>query len=261
MKALQIAATGMAAQQARVDVISNNLANVSTTGFNPRRVDFVDLGYQQIETPGSISSSNGAIVPTGIQVGMGVEISSVSVLSSQGSLEQTGGELDLAIEGLGFIEVALPNGTTGYTRDGSFKLSPDGLIVNSQGHEIGGGITIPDDATSITITDEGEVFANFANRTDPESLGQILLATFTNEKGLKAIGENIFVGTFASGDATEGVPGEEGFGFLRQGYLEASSVDSVKEITELIKAQRAYELNSKVISAADQILSVTTQVR
>jgi flagellar basal-body rod protein FlgG len=261
LKALQIAASGMAAQQMKVDVVSNNLANMSTTGYNARRADFADLHYQQLARPGTVTAENGSILPTGVQLGLGVRPSSVSVVIAQGSLQATNGDLDLAIEGRGFLEVTLPNGTTGYTRDGALKRTADGLIVNSEGYEVLPGITIPSDARSLSINAEGEVYAYFADTVQPQLLGQFTLTGFTNEKGLEAIGSNLFVETPASGPPLAGTPGQDGLGTLRQGYLEESSVDAVREVTELIKAQRGYELNAKVITAADQMLSATTQVR
>ena len=261
MKALQIAATGMAAQQMRVDVVSQNLANMSTTGYNARRADFADLHYEQMARPGTISATDGTMLPTGIQVGMGVRPSAVSIVLSQGSLVQTGGDLDLAIEGRGYLEVVLPGGGAGFTRDGALKRTGDGLIVTSEGHQVAPGITIPAEARSLAINSEGEVYAYFLNRVEPEMLGQLSLIGFSNEKGLEAVGSNLFLETAASGPALSGIPGEEGLGTLRQGYLEESSVDAVREVTELIKAQRGYELNAKVITAADQMLSATTQVR
>lgn len=261
MNALQIAASGMAAQQMRVDVVSNNLANMSTTGYNARRADFADLHYQQVARPGTVSSQDGTVLPTGVQLGLGVRPSSVSVVLAQGSLTQTSGDLDVAIEGRGYLEVTLPSGAAAYTRDGGLKRSGDGLIVTSEGYQVSSGITIPDDARSLTINAEGEVYAYFADRVQPELLGQLTMAGFTNEKGLEAIGSNLFVETEASGAAIQGTPGIDGLGTLRQGYLEESSVDAVREVTELIKAQRGYELNAKVITAADQMLSATTQIR
>ncbi|MDG1281517.1 MAG: flagellar basal-body rod protein FlgG [Pseudorhodobacter sp.] len=261
MKALQIAASGMAAQQMKVDVVSNNLANMSTTGYNARRADFADLHYQQLARPGAVTAENGSVLPTGVQLGLGVRPASVSVVIAQGSLQATNGDLDLAIEGRGFLEVTLPNGTTGYTRDGALKRTGDGLIVNSEGYEVLPGITIPADARSLSINAEGEVYAYFADTVQPQLLGQFTLTGFTNEKGLEAIGSNLFVETPASGPPQAGTPGQDGLGTLRQGYLEESSVDAVREVTELIKAQRGYELNAKVITAADQMLSATTQVR
>lgn len=261
MNALQIAASGMSAQQMKVDVVSNNLANMSTTGYNARRADFADLMYQQIQRPGTISSESGTMLPTGVQLGMGVRPSSVSVILQQGVLSQTGGDLDLAVDGKGYLEVTLPSGTVGYTRDGSLKRSADGLIVTSDGYQVTPGITIPSDAQSVSINTNGEVYAYFDGKTTPTLLGQFNLATFSNEKGLEATGSNLFLETAASGSPVEGAPASAGFGALRQGYLEESSVDAVHEITELIKAQRGYELNAKVITAVDEMMSTTTQVK
>ena len=261
MKALQIAATGMSAQQMRVDVISNNLANMTTTGYNARRADFADLHYQQLARPGSVTAADGTMLPTGVQLGLGVRPSAISFVLAQGSLTQTNGDLDVAIEGRGYLEVTMPGGGSGYTRDGALKRTGDGLIVNSEGHQVAPGITIPSDARSLAINADGEVYAYFADRVEPELLGQLSLIGFTNEKGLEAIGSNLFLETEASGPPLQGTPGLDGLGTLRQGYLEESSVDAVREVTELIKAQRGYELNAKVITAADQMLSATTQVR
>lgn len=261
MNALQIAASGMSAQQMKVDVVSNNLANMSTTAYNARRADFADLMYQQVQRPGVISSEMGTMLPTGVQLGMGVRAASVSVILQQGALSQTGGDLDLAVQGKGYLEVALPSGETAFTRDGALKRTADGLIVTSDGFQVNPGITIPSDAKSIAINPAGEVYAYFDGQLNPTLLGQFTLATFSNEKGLEASGSNLFVESAASGPPIEGAAGTEGFGSLRQGYLEASSVDAVQEITELIKAQRGYELNAKVITAVDQMMSATTQVK
>jgi flagellar basal-body rod protein FlgG len=261
MKALQIAATGMAAQQMRVDVVSNNLANMSTTGYNARRAEFADLHYEQLARPGTVTAEDGTMLPTGVQLGLGVRSTAVSVVLAQGPLSATGGDLDLAIEGRGMLEVTLPSGAAGFTRDGALKRSADGLIVTSDGHPVAPGITIPVDARSLSINGAGEVWAYFADRTDPELLGQITLVSFANEKGLEAIGSNLFLESPASGPPSPGIAGTDGLGTLRQGYLEESSVDAVREVTELIKAQRGYELNAKVLTAADQMLSATTQVR
>ena len=261
MRALQIAATGMSAQQMRVEVISNNLANMSTTGYNARRAEFADLHYQQMTRPGTISASDGTVIPAGVQLGLGVRPSSVTVNLAQGSLTQTGGDLDLAIDGQGYLEVTLPSGISAYTRDGGLKRSPDGQIVTSDGYAVAPGITIPEDARTLSINAAGEVYAYFSDRVEPELLGQLTLAGFPNEKGLEATGSNLFLETGASGPPQVSTPGENGLGTLRQGYLEESSVDPVREITELIKAQRGYELNAKVITAADQMLGATTQVR
>jgi flagellar basal-body rod protein FlgG len=261
MKALQIAATGMSAQAMRVDVVSNNLANMSTTAYNARRADFADLHYQQLARPGTVTAQDGTVLPTGIQLGLGVRPAAVSVVLAQGSLSQTGGDLDLAIEGRGYLEVTLPSGTAAYTRDGALKRTGDGLIVTSDGHAVAPGITIPSDARSLSVNANGEVYAYFADRVEPELLGQLTLTGFTNEKGLEAMGSNLYLESPASGPPASGTPGQDGLGMLRQGYLEESSVDAVREVTELIKAQRGYELNAKVITAADQMLSATTQVR
>ncbi|HRO14825.1 MAG TPA: flagellar basal-body rod protein FlgG [Paracoccus sp. (in: a-proteobacteria)] len=261
MRALQIAATGMAAQQTRVEVISNNLANMSTTGYNARRAEFADLAYQQATRPGTISGADGSMVPAGVQLGLGVRPTAVTITLAQGPLAQTGGDLDLAIDGSGYIEVTLPSGLSGYTRDGGLKRSADGQVVTSDGYPVAPGITIPTEARSIAISAAGEVFAYFGDQVEPQNLGQITLAGFVNEKGLEATGSNLFLETAASGAPIIAAPGEQGLGTLRQGYLEESAVDPVREISELIKAQRGYELNSKVITAADQMLSATVQVR
>jgi flagellar basal-body rod protein FlgG len=261
MNALQIAASGMSAQQMKVEVVSNNLANMSTTGYNARRADFADLMYQQVQRPGTISAQDGTMLPTGVQLGLGVRPSSVSVVLAQGTLSQTSGDLDLAIEGRGYIEVTLPSGGAAYTRDGALKRSADGQIVTADGYAVAPGLTIPTDAKSISTNANGEVYAYFTDQIEPTPLGQFTLATFTNEKGLEAMGSNLFIESPASGPATVGTPGLDGVGLLRQGYLEESSVDAVREVTELIKAQRGYELNAKVITAVDQMMSTTTQVK
>jgi len=261
MNALQIAASGMSAQQMRVDVVANNLANMSTTGYNQRRADFADLHYQQLARPGTVSAQDGSILPTGVQLGLGVRPASVSTVLGQGTLSETGGDLDVAIEGKGYLEVTLPSGDPAYTRDGALQRTGDGLIVTADGFQVAPGITIPSDARDVTINANGEVYASFAGQVDPQLLGQLNLVGFTNEKGLEATGSNLFLESPASGAPLSGTPGLEGLGQLRQGYLESSTVDSVREVTELIKAQRGYELNAKVITAADQMLAATTQVR
>jgi flagellar basal-body rod protein FlgG len=261
MRALKIAATGMSAQQMRVEVISNNLANMNTTGYNTRRAEFADLHYQQAVRAGSVNASDGTVLPAGVQLGLGVRPSAVTVNVAQGSLSQTGGDLDIAIEGQGYLEVTLPSGNSAYTRDGALKRSPDGLIVTNDGYPVVPDVVIPNDARAISINAGGEVYAYFNDRVEPELLGQFTLAGFSNEKGLEAIGSNLFLETPASGPSLVGTPGTEGLGSLRQGYLEDSSVDAVREITELIEAQRGYELNAKVITAADQMLAATTQIR
>jgi flagellar basal-body rod protein FlgG len=261
MRALQIAATGMSAQQLRVETISNNLANMNTTGFNARRAEFADLHYQQISRAGTINAADGTVLPTGVQLGLGVRPAAISVHLAQGALSETGSDLDLAIEGRGYFEVTLPSGQAAYTRDGGFKRSADGLIVTSEGYPVQPEITIPSDALSISINADGEVFAYFQDNPAGQSLGEFTLANFTNAKGLEAVGGNLFTETEASGPPLVAAPGEDGLGTVRQGYLEDSSVDAVREITELIEAQRGYEMNSKVVSAADQMMGAMTQVR
>jgi flagellar basal-body rod protein FlgG len=261
MDALRIAATGMDAQQTRVAVISNNIANMSTTAFSTRRAEFVDLHYQQIRAPGAISSSTGLIAPGGIELGLGVRMSTVSVNIEQGALRQTSSDLDLAVEGRGFFEVTLPSGALAFTRDGSFKRTGEGLIVNSDGYPLGGDVTIPADARSVTINPNGEVFAFFDGQPNGQLIGAIPLTLFVNEKGLEALGSNLFRQTEASGVPIPGEAGIDGRGAIRQGFLEDSSVDVVAQIADLIEAQRGYELNSKVISAADQMLGAATQIR
>lgn len=261
MRALKIAATGMSAQQLRVETISNNLANMNTTAYNARRAEFADLHYQQVSRAGTINASDGTVLPTGIQVGLGVRPSAVTVHLAQGALAETGNDLDIAIEGNGYLEVLLPSGQTAYTRDGSLKRSAEGLIVTSDGFGVAPEITIPQDARSLSINAEGEVYAYFVDSPEGQLLGQFTLASFTNAKGLEALGSNLFAETEASGPALISNPGEDGLGTFRQGYLENSSVDAVREVTELIEAQRGYEMNAKVISAVDQMMGATTQVR
>ena len=261
MRALKIAATGMLAQQMRVETISNNLANMSTTGYNARRAEFADLHYQQASRPGAINASDGTVLPTGVQLGLGVRPAAVSVHLAQGSLAATGGDLDIAIDGNGFFEVTLPSGQAAYTRDGGLKRTGDGLIVTSDGYPVAPEIVIPTDARSISINADGEVYAYFADAAAGQLIGQFNLTGFTNAKGLEALGSNLFVETEASGPPVVSTAGQDGLGTLRQGFLEDSSVDAVREITDLISAQRGYEMNSKVISAADQMMSAMTQVR
>ncbi len=261
MKSLQIAATGMAAQQLRVDVISNNIANMSTAAYRPRVAEFSDLMYQQYLTPGTITSQVGTVVPAGIQIGTGVRPSTVSMEITQGSMRETGSELDIGIDGAGFLEVILPSGESAYTRDGKLNRSPEGEMVTMDGYPLADGITIPNDAQSISISRDGEVVAYFDNQPAGQAIGAIQLVRFVNEKGLEAVGDNMFRETAASGTPTQVVAGTEGAGFLRQGYLEESGVDVVKEISDLIEAQRGYELNSKVITASSEMLAATTRLR
>ncbi len=261
MRSLDIGATGMLAQQMNVDVISNNIANMTTTGFKRQRVEFEDLLYQHIDRPGSTSSASGTIVPTGISLGLGVKPSAVSRTHSQGTLQITDRELDVAINGDGFFQIELPTGDTAYTRAGNFELNADGEMVTSDGYRLLPSIVVPDDAISVEINVEGEVFAKMPQQTAMQNLGQIQLANFVNPAGLEAIGDTMFLETEASGPATIGNPSEDDLGALKQGILEQSNVDSVKEITLLISAQRAYELNSNVISTSSEMMETTNQLR
>lgn len=261
MRALSIAATGMDAQQTRVETISNNLANMNTTAFAARRAEFADLHYQIVKSAGASSASTGELVPEGVQLGLGVRTATISLDMTQGTLKNTAGDLDLAIEGKGYFEITLPSGERAFTRDGAFKRSAEGLIVNGEGFPVAGDITIPENARSITINAEGEVFAQFDGQAASQQIGTIGLVTFTNEKGLEPLGGNLFRQTEASGEPLLGQAGQDGRGFMRQGFLEESNVDVVQQIAELIEAQRGYELNSKVISAADQMMGATTQIR
>jgi flagellar basal-body rod protein FlgG len=261
MKSLSIAATGMMAQQLHVEVISNNVANLTTSGYKRRRPEFHDLLYQNYRRIGAQSSDVGTVVPAGVQVGLGVKPASIYRVHEQGSMLQTENRLDVAIQGDGFFVVELPTGEFAYTRDGSFQLSPDGLIVNADGFAVSPGITVPIDATDVAIGANGTVQASIAGQTAPADLGQLELATFVNDTGLEAIGNNFLIETASSGPATIAAPGAEGVGELLQGFLESSNVNPVSEITALITAQRAYDLNSKVITASDEMMATVSQLR
>lgn len=260
MRALHTAATGMKAQEYNVEVISNNVANMRTTGFKKQRADFQDLLYQNLRRMGTETSDSGTIVPTGIQIGTGVKLASTARIMSQGSLEQTGKDLDLAIRGAGFFQIELPGGATGYTRDGSFERDANGQLVTVDGYPLDPNITIPDTTRDLTIAADGKIQGVDAAGTTVD-LGQIQLARFVNKAGLEAIGDNLFLETDASGAPQTGNPNDEGFGSTQQYFLEMANVDAVTEIADLIAAQRAYEMNSKVIQAADQMYSTTTQIR
>ena len=261
MQALRTAATGMAAQQMNVEVISNNIANMNTVGFKKQRAEFQDLLYQTLERAGAQSSGQGNIVPTGVQVGGGVKAGSVYRITEQGTLTATGNKLDVAISGRGYFQVLMPAGETAYSRAGNFSTNDQGQLVTEDGYLIQPAVTIPGDATDISISKSGQVQAIRAGQTAPEVIGNIELATFVNEGGLDAIGDNLLLETAASGAATIGTPGNEGIGTLSQGYTEASNVDAVTEITALIVAQRAYEMNSKVITSADEMLRTASNIR
>lgn len=260
MRALDVAATGMQAQQTNVEVIANNIANMTTTGYKRQRVEFQDLLYQDLRRAGSNSSDAGTIVPTGTQIGLGVKTAGIYRIDQQGNLQQTGNTLDLAISGNGWFQITLPSGQTAYTRDGTFGLAPDGTIVTSNGYVVQPGIQVPANATNVTINASGQVQASLPGQTAPQTVGQLQLAAFPNDAGLSAQGGNLFVQTAASGDPVSGVPGAPGFGTVMQGFVENSNVNVVSEITDLITAQRAYEMNSQVITAANQMMSTLTHL-
>lgn len=261
MKALYIASTGMAAQEKNVEIISNNIANMRTTGYKRQRVEFQDLLYQAYRVAGSATSDQGTIAPVGIEIGSGVKTAATPRIMSQGTVNPTEKELDVAIRGEGYFAVQMPDGRTGYTRDGSFERDATGQLVNVDGYEIGPGITIPEDANSISISADGVVEAYIGTDSSPTQLGQIQLARFVNKAGLASAGNNLFLETAASGTAQLGVPNADGMGDLMQGYLENANVNPVTEIADLIAAQRAYEMNARVISGADEMLSATSQMR
>ncbi len=261
MQALRTAATGMSAQQLNVEVISNNIANMNTVGFKRQRAEFQDLLYQTLERAGAQSSDQGTVVPTGVQIGAGVKAGSVYRITEQGAMTQTGNKLDVGIDGRGYLQVLMPSGETAYTRAGNLSVNDQGQLVTEDGYQIQPAVTIPSDATDITISKTGQIQVQQAGQTSPSIVGSLELATFLNEPGLDAIGDNLFLQSGASGAATTGAPGSTGIGTLMQGYTEASNVDPVSEITALIIAQRAYEMNSKVITAADQMLSAANQVK
>jgi flagellar basal-body rod protein FlgG len=261
MRSLSIAATGMLAQQLNVEVISNNIANINTTGFKRQRAEFNDLLYQDLLRAGTASSDTGTVVPSGIQVGLGVKPAATYRITEQGALSITDNPLDLAINGKGLFAVEMPNGDTAYTRAGSLGRSPNGDLVTSSGFIVQPGITIPDDAVAITINAQGEVLITLDGQTAPSNVGQLQLATFPNEAGLQAIGNNLLLETRASGSATLAAPGSTGTGTIQQGALETANVNIVAEITNLITAQRAYEMNSRVIQASDEMMSSVNQLR
>jgi len=261
MQALRTAATGMAAQQLNVEVISNNIANMNTVGFKRQRAEFQDLLYQTLERAGAQSSDQGTVVPTGVQIGGGVKAGSVYRITGQGSLTSTTNTLDLAIDGRGYFQVLLPSGETAYTRAGNLALNDQGQLVTEDGYLIQPAVTIPSEAIDVSISKTGQVQAVVPSNTAPTVVGQLELATFINESGLEATGDNLFMESGASGAATTGEPGSPGFGQVMQGYTEASNVDPVSEITALIVAQRAYEMNSKVITTADEMLQAANQVK
>lgn len=261
MRSLSIAATGMLAQQLNVEVISNNIANMNTTGYKRRRAEFQDLLYQNERRVGSTSSDSGTVVPSGVQIGLGVKTAAVYLIAAQGSLTPTENNFDLAISGNGFFQVQLPNGDTAYSRAGAFQVSANGAIVTADGYTVQPAITVPATAVSVTINGSGEVLVKIGGQVAEQNVGQLQLATFANVAGLQAVGNNLFEQTAASGTANTGSPNTAGYGKILQGFLETSNVNTVTEITNLITAQRAYEMNSKVIQTSDEMLNTLTRMQ
>ncbi|AOG10833.1 MULTISPECIES: flagellar basal-body rod protein FlgG [Rhizobium/Agrobacterium group] len=259
MRALAIAATGMDAQQTNLEVIANNIANINTTGFKRARAEFSDLLYQTERAQGVPNRANQAIVPEGANIGLGVQTAAVRNIHTQGQLTQTGNELDLALIGRGWFQIESPDGATLYSRSGAFNMNAEGQLVTIDGYLVTPQITIPQDASEVVISRTGQVQARIGNDADYTDLGQLTIANFVNEAGLKPLGDNLFAETAASGAAIVGAPEDPGFGYIKQSYLEASNVDSVKEITDMISAQRAYEMNSKVITTADEMAQIVSK--
>jgi flagellar basal-body rod protein FlgG len=258
-RSLYIAASGMSAQETKLDTIANNLANSSTHGFKRQQAEFEDLMYQSLKTPAR--SQDGGMGPTGVQIGLGTRVVATARSFSQGSIEQTGNQLDIAIEGNGMLTVTQPDGNIAYTRAGNLKLDADGRLVTSAGLPVEPSITVPADITEITIGQDGSVSAVRPGDPEPTALGQLQIATFANPGGLTAAGHNLYLASAASGEASIGAPGSEGKGSILQGALEGSNVEVVTEMVDMIRAQRAYEINSKVISAADEMLRNATNAR
>jgi len=260
MRALHTAATGMMAQELNVQVISNNIANMRTTGYKRQRAEFQDLLYEHVNRVGTQTSAQGNILPAGIELGSGVKTVGTPRLMSQGELTQTSKDYDIAIRGEGFFKILLPDGRTAYTRDGSFELDAQGRLVTAQGNVVQPQITIPSNASSISINSQGQVSITQSGTTTSTQIGQLELAIFINKAGLQSMGDNLYLETPASGTPQNGTPSNDGYGSLQQGYLEQANVESVSEISDLIAAQRAYEMNAKVVTAADQMLSATSNL-
>ena len=261
MRSLSIGSTGMLAQQTNVEVISNNIANMTTSGYKMQRAEFQDLLYQNIRRPGAQSSDAGTIVPTGIQLGLGVKTASVYRIHSQGTIVQTGNNLDLAVNGDGYFQVQMPDGTTTYTRAGSFQLNANGTIVTADGYTLLPGLTVPQGTLDITIDGSGQVQAKVDGQTTAQVVGQVQLAQFPNDAGLESLGNNLYSETPASGAPVLSNAGSNGLGTVQQGSLEQANVNVVSEITSLIAAQRAYEMNSRVIKTSDEMMSALSQLR
>lgn len=259
MRALWISKTGMEGQQMQLDAISNNLANVSTNGYKRAHQVFEDLMYQNLRQPGA-NNNEQTTLPTGLQVGLGVRAAATSRNFSQGGLQQSENPLDIAVQGQGFFQITLPDGTTGYTRDGAFQVNANGQLVTAAGHAVAPGITVPATATAISVATDGTVSANVAGQTGAQTLGQLQLAQFINPVGLQPLGGNLYAETEASGAPTASSPGLNGVGTLRQGFVETSNVNVVNELVSMIQTQRAYELNSKAIQTSDQMLAKLSQI-
>src|SRR3984885_12784146 len=254
MRSLDIAGTGMQAQQTNVEVISNNMANMTTTGFKRRRAEFQDLIYQNLRRVGANSSDSGTIVPSGAQVGLGVKTAAIYRINEQGNLQQTSNTLDMAIQGNGYFQVTMPSGDTAYTRDGTFGLASDGTMVTADGYTVQPGLQIPSNATGVTVNQSGQVQVTIQGQTAPTTVGQVQLATFPNEAGLDAQGDNLFLQTAASGQPVTGNPATAGYGSVMQGFIETSNVN-------VVTAQRAYEMNSRVITTSNDMLGTLTNLR
>ena len=261
MRSLSVAATGMMAQQLHVEVISNNIANMTTTGYKRRRPEFQDLLYQSQRRIGATSSAEGTVVPSGVQLGLGVKTAAVYRIHDQGEFVNTENSFDLAIQGGGYFVVELRTGELAYARAGKFQISPEGVRGTPDGYQVSPGIAVPEDAVEVSINQEGLVSAKIAGEVEERELGELQLATFVNEAGLEAIGGNLLLETASSGPALGGPPGTDGLGTVLQGFLESSNVNPVQEITALIAAQRAYDMNSKVIAASDEMMATVTQLR
>ncbi|TFI57111.1 flagellar basal-body rod protein FlgG [Sphingomonas parva] len=261
MRSLSIAGTGMLAQQTNVDVISNNIANMNTTAFKRQRAEFQDLLYQQVSRPGAAAGGADNRAPSGIQIGSGVKTGGVYRIAEQGAMTQTSNRYDVAIDGQGYFQITMPSGEVAYTRAGSFQLSDQGELVTTDGYPVAPGIVVPQGAVDVVVSKTGQVQVKMPGEAEMQNVGQIELATFVNEAGLEAVGGNMFLQTAASGQPTVAVPGEPGFGTVVQGFLEASNVNPVSEITALITAQRAYEMNSRVVKTADEMLATSAQLR
>lgn len=259
MRALSIAATGMSAQQANLDVIANNIANINTTGFKRARAEFTDLLYQADRMKGVPSRSNQDIIPEGVHIGLGVRTAAVRSINTQGTLAATGNQLDIALTGNGWFQIEMPNGDMNYTRSGAFNTNAEGQIVTTDGHKVAPAMIVPASTVEVIVNETGQVFARVDGQAELQDIGQLNLAAFPNDAGLLPVGGSLFAQSSASGAPVIGVPGEAGFASTRQGYLEDSNVDPVKEITELISAQRSYEMNSKVIQAADEMSGIVSK--